>query len=100
MSYLKTAANVAHKTTVFGLVGFWGYGMVSVGGQVVRGLSGANNDDTVVHPQAGYIQQLREKCAEEYAKYYDTGHRDWYDKDDNSFLKNVPRPNRPEKGDK
>jgi hypothetical protein len=35
---------------------------------------------------------LRDKYAEEYAKYFDTGSRDWYDKDDDSYLKKLPRP--------
>lgn len=35
---------------------------------------------------------LRDKYAEEYEKYWDTGHRDWYDKEDDSYLKKLPRP--------
>lgn len=33
------------------------------------------------HPQAGFIQMLRDKAEEEYKKYYKTDHREWYDKD-------------------
>ena len=35
---------------------------------------------------------LREQYENEYKKYFDTGHRDWYDKDDNSYLEKVPKP--------
>ena len=35
---------------------------------------------------------LKDKAAEEYAKYYRTDHREWYDKDDNSYLKQIPKP--------
>ena len=33
------------------------------------------------HPQAGFIQMLRDKANDEYKKYYKIDHREWYDKD-------------------
>lgn len=59
------------------------------------GVPGANNtqqQQQQQHPQEGFIQMLRDKYEEEYTKYFDTGHRDWYDKDDKSYLDNVPKP--------
>lgn len=53
---------------------------------------GGNNKQDDEHPQAGFIQMLKDKAAEEYQKYYRTDHREWYDKDDDSYLKNLPKP--------
>ena len=91
MSALQKAADVVHRTAVLGLVGYAVYGTVSVASQMLHGPT--NKDD--VHPQAGYLDTLKKKVAEEYSKYYKIDHRDWYDKDDDSYLKDVPRPNRP-----
>jgi len=88
-AFLRRAADIAHKTTVTGLFGLFGYGLYGLTNQV---LEHQGFKSSQAHPQAGFIQMLRDKCAEEYAKYHDTGHRDWYDKDDDSYLKKLPRP--------
>lgn len=90
-SVFQKAANVAHKATVTGLVGLFAYGAYNLTGQVLEGSGRSDKDATKAHPQAGFIKTIRDRAAEEYAKYYDIDHREWYDKDDDSFLKKVPR---------
>ena len=91
MSALKTAADVAHKATTTGLVGFFGYMTYNLTGMM---LEGKTDGKVGAHPQAGFIGTIRAKAKEEYEKYYDVGHREWYDKDDDSYLKKLPRPGR------
>lgn len=96
MAMFKRIADVAHKTVVTGLFATFCYTTFTVTGQVIEGYSssrgGGNNKQDDEHPQAGFIQMLKDKAAEEYQKYYRTDHREWYDKDDDSYLKNLPKP--------
>ena len=85
MSFARKAADVAHKATASTLFGLFGFGIYTITGQVMTGRS----DGTEEHPQAGFINMLRTKAEEEYKKFYDIDHRDWYDKDDNSYLKQM-----------
>lgn len=58
---------------------------------MLEGLS--NGQQQREHLQAGFIQMLRDKYVEKYnIKHFDTGSRDWYDKDDDLYLKKLPRP--------
>uniref|UniRef100_A0A7S2EVN7 Uncharacterized protein n=1 Tax=Trieres chinensis TaxID=1514140 RepID=A0A7S2EVN7_TRICV len=110
MAFFRKAADVAHKTAVTGLFGLFLWGGYNLGGQVLEGWrekqhreslqAGAGGGGAAAarkaaeesHPQAGVIQMLRDKAKEEYSKYYDIGHREWYDKEDDSYLKNLPKP--------
>mmetsp|Transcript_19832 Transcript_19832/g.24460 ORF Transcript_19832/g.24460 Transcript_19832/m.24460 type:complete len:99 (+) Transcript_19832:143-439(+) len=85
----KRAADIAHKTAVTGLFGVFCVGTFTVINQVV---SGKDEDRVNEHPQAGFIDMLKTKAEEEYKKYYKIDHREWYDKDDDSYLKQIPRP--------
>ena len=83
MSAMKRIADGAHKVVVTGLFGSFCYTSFGIGTRVMEGKS-----DTAMsqareqeHPQAGFIQMLRDKAEEEYKKYYKTDHREWYDKD-------------------
>lgn len=92
MSIATRIADMAHKTVVttfFGLFCWQGY---QLGSQMLIGTDEAKKREKQEHPQAGFIQMLRDQYDKEKAKYWDTGHRDWYDKDDNSYLDKVPRP--------
>eukprot|EP00553_Chaetoceros_curvisetus_P007448 CAMPEP_0204624012 /NCGR_PEP_ID=MMETSP0717-20131115/9781_1 /ASSEMBLY_ACC=CAM_ASM_000666 /TAXON_ID=230516 /ORGANISM="Chaetoceros curvisetus" /LENGTH=73 /DNA_ID=CAMNT_0051639277 /DNA_START=111 /DNA_END=332 /DNA_ORIENTATION=+ len=65
--------------------------MYQIGSAVTeKSRGGAGNNDE--HPQAGFIDMLRNKASEEYKKYYKIDHREWYDKDDDSYLKQIPKP--------
>lgn len=88
----QKAANFAHKATITALVGYSAYAAYNLTGQVLEGASDSSKDEKAAHPQAGFIDTIREKAKEEYAKYYDIGHREWYDKEDDSYLKKLPRP--------
>jgi len=97
MSITTRIADILHKsvvTTFFGLFCYQGY---QLGSKMIEGRTGdgpqqQQQQHQQEHPQEGFIQMLRDKYQEEYTKYFDTGHRDWYDKDDNSFLDKVPKP--------
>lgn len=103
-SILTRIADAAHKVAVTGLFGTFCFGTYAVTNQVLEGRSGNrtgngnvnsngnSNGNTEEHPQAGFINMLREKAQEEYKKYYKIDHREWYDKDDDSYLKQIPRP--------
>ena len=90
MTILSRVADAAHKTAVTGLFGTFCFGMYIVTNQVTEGRS--NSSEPAEHPQAGFINMLRTKAEEEYKKYYKIDHREWYDKDDDSYLKQIPRP--------
>ena len=93
MSVLTRIADAAHKATVTGLFGTFCFGMYVVSNQVIEGRrSNSNSSEPVEHPQAGFINMLRTKAEEEYKNYYKIDHREWYDKDDDSYLKQIPRP--------
>mmetsp|Transcript_19105 Transcript_19105/g.24082 ORF Transcript_19105/g.24082 Transcript_19105/m.24082 type:complete len:107 (-) Transcript_19105:110-430(-) len=94
---LSRAADVLHKTTVTGLFGVFGFGLYTVTNQVMEGKNGGgggngSGNEPAEHPQAGFINMLKTKAEEEYKKYYKIDHREWYDKDDDSYLKQIPRP--------
>jgi len=80
MNAFKRIADIAHKTAVTGIFGSFCYITCNVAGQMIVGNGGAakSRDE---HPQAGFIEMLKDKAAEEYKKYYKTDHREWYDKD-------------------
>mmetsp|Transcript_13567 Transcript_13567/g.13148 ORF Transcript_13567/g.13148 Transcript_13567/m.13148 type:complete len:95 (+) Transcript_13567:191-475(+) len=86
MSMLRKAADVAHKTTVTGLFGFFGYCLYNIGNQVIEGPNRQSE-----HPQAGFLDTIRNKIDEEYKKYYEIDQREWYEKEDDSYLKQIPR---------
>lgn len=88
MSFATKFADVAHKAAVTTVFGYFCFQAVNLGGMMIAGV----DDGKKQHPQAGFLQMLKDKYAEEYKKYFDTSHRDWYDKDDNSYLKKLPRP--------
>eukprot|EP00579_Thalassiosira_antarctica_P008594 CAMPEP_0201882484 /NCGR_PEP_ID=MMETSP0902-20130614/14038_1 /ASSEMBLY_ACC=CAM_ASM_000551 /TAXON_ID=420261 /ORGANISM="Thalassiosira antarctica, Strain CCMP982" /LENGTH=98 /DNA_ID=CAMNT_0048411019 /DNA_START=185 /DNA_END=481 /DNA_ORIENTATION=+ len=88
MSFTTRIADLAQKTVVSTFFGLFLYQGFQLGGQMWIGAV----DPKKEHPQAGFIQMIRDKYDEEYEKYFDTGHRDWYDKDDNSHLNGLKRP--------
>ena len=93
MAIARKLADTAHKTFVTGLLGLFGFGAYTITGQVLEGTGGGSAaQSTREHPQKGFIDMLRSKVDEEYKKAHDINHRDWYDKDDDSYLKKLPKP--------
>jgi|EP00970_Alexandrium_tamarense_P008688 hypothetical protein len=96
MSFASRLADLAHKGFVSAAFGFFCWNAAQLGSLMIEGANNSNSPNggppAQEHPQAGFIQMLRDKYDEEYTKYFDTGHRDWYDKDDDSYLKKLPRP--------
>lgn len=88
----RKIADVMHKTFVTGIFGTFVYLGVGVTAQLYEGTKGdSKNQQQAQHPQAGFIQTIKAKAEEEYKKYYDIDKREWYNKDDDSYLKQVPK---------
>jgi hypothetical protein len=92
MGFAQKAADLAHKGVVFGLGSLFLFQVYQVGTNAYHGVDGKKE-----HPQESYLQTLKQKADEAYSTYYKVDHRDWYDKDDQSYLKDAPRANRPRK---
>lgn len=96
MILARKVANAAHKTVVTGLVGMAVYGLYTIGNQVIEGRGGTESGDHKVseggQQKGGFFNMLRERADEEYKKVDDIKHRDWYDKDDDSYLDKIPKP--------
>lgn len=90
MSFGTRIADLAQKTVTTSFFGLFVYQAYQLGAQMRIGTD--EEKKAAVHPQQGFIDMLKEQYDEEYKKYFDTGHRDWYDKDDNSYLDKVPKP--------
>ena len=90
MSALTKVANVAQKTAVVGLLGMFGYHTYQISRNVAAGIMKHDTMDST------YFEDVQKKVDEEYqTKYGRTDKRDWYDKDDQSYLKDVPRGVKP-----
>jgi len=63
------------------------------------GLDANNPRSPTSNPTTEYVQEIREKAEDDYKNYWKTDHRDWYDKEDNSHLKNAPNQTTAVKGD-
>merc|ERR1711957_952117 len=92
MSLAQRTADVAQKTVSTGLFAFFSYGLYNISNQLVEGTNTNKQVGvTSVEGQAGFFQMLKNKAKDGYNKYYDTNHREWYDKDDDSYLKQIPK---------
>ena len=80
---------MVHKTVATGLFGMTGFGLYTVTNQALEGKTVEKKEERL---QTGFLQMIRSKAEEEYRKYYDIDHREWYDKDDNSYLKQLSKP--------
>ena len=82
-------ANIAQKTVVLGAVSMVGYHCYQIASNVTQGMQNKPQEST-------YFEEVQKKVDEEYdTKYGKTDKRDWYDKDDQSYLKDVPRGVKP-----
>jgi len=89
MTILRRAADTVHKTVATGLFGLTGFGLYTVTNQALEGKTVEKKEE---RHQSGFLHMIRSKAEEEYRKYYDIDHREWYDKDDNSYLKKLSKP--------
>jgi hypothetical protein len=80
-------ADVAHKGFVVGLVSVFGFQMYQIGSKVYA----REVDSPYMH--STYFQDVEKKVAEEYRKDNVVDHRDWYQAEDDSYLKDQVRPN-------
>jgi hypothetical protein len=84
------AANVVQKTAVVGLLGMFAYHTYQITKNVTAGTA---KHDTM---ESTYFEDVQKKVDEEYqTKYGKTDKRDWYDKEDQSYLKDLPRGVKP-----
>jgi hypothetical protein len=85
------AANTVQKTAVVGLIGMFSYHTYQISKNLVA-------STTVKHKtmESTYFEDVQNKVESEYQeKYGKTDKRDWYDKEDQSYLKDVPRGGKP-----
>lgn len=84
-SMASKVLNVVHSAGVVGALSMVGYHCYQIGSNVTAGIKHKAMEST-------YFEDVQKKVDEEYdTKYGKTDKRDWYDKDDKSFLENVPR---------
>lgn len=86
MSFINRLADVAHRGIVLGLLSltaFQGY-------QIVKNLREPIDSP---YQQSTYFKDVEQKVKEEYRKEGHVDKRDWYQAEDQSYLKDQVRPN-------
>jgi len=84
-------ANLAQKGFVVGALGMFGYHTYQITTNVIQGRVQHNTMEST------YFEDVQKKVDEEYdTKYGKTDKRDWYDKEDQTYLKDLPRSNKPQ----
>ena len=92
MSAMTKAANVVQKTAVTGLMGMFCYHVYQISSNLKQGIKHETMEST-------YFEDVQKKVEEEYTtKYGKTDKRDWYDKEDQTYLKDMPRGGAKPKG--
>ena len=86
-SIFTRAADVVHKGAVMGLFSFFGFQLYQIGAQVYQ----RQIDSPYMH--STYFDDVKEKVQEEYRKDNTVDKRDWYQKEDDSYLKDQVRAN-------
>ncbi len=74
MSATRKVVDITHKAFVTGLFAFTGYTAYQITNQVREGRAG-DKKTLPEQTQAGFIEMLRKKAEEEYAKRFDITHR-------------------------
>lgn len=85
LSIFSRVADVAHKGVVLGLLSLFGFQVYQIGSNVLEG----KLDNPYMH--STYLKDVEEKVKEEYRKDNIVDHRDWYEADDSSYLKDQIR---------
>lgn len=92
MAILSRVADVAHKSSVFGLMTLLGYQVYQIG----RNTMESRVDQKYMHTKV--FKKIEEKVAEEEKDRNNFNKiADRYEKDDNSYLKKVPNLQKPTK---
>jgi len=82
----RRAADLAHKGVVTGLLSFLGFQVCQVGVNVYHGRS------QTPYTESTYFKDVDEKVKDEYKKRDNQiNKRDWYEADDQSYLKDQVR---------
>jgi len=81
------AADLAHRGFILGLVSVFGYQCYQIGSKVYEG----QIDSPYMH--STYFKDVENKVKEEYRKDNVVDSRDWYQAEDDSYLKDQVRPN-------
>lgn len=95
MSLFTKAADFVQRGAVLGLLTFFGFQVYQIGSNTLKGVVDSP------YMKSTYFKDVDEKVKEEYKKdnVIDSSEkRDWYQADDDSYLKEQVRPNitRPE----
>jgi len=85
MSAIKKVFDVMHKGAVIGLVSVFAFQVYQIGSKAMSGVV----DSPMMH--STYHKEVEEKVKEEYRKSNIVDHRDWYDQEDDSYLKKQVR---------
>jgi hypothetical protein len=80
-TFFTRAADVAHKSFVVGLFTFFGFQAYQIGAKVLE----RKVDSPYMH--STYFKDVEQKVKEEYRKDNVVDHRDWYQAEDDSYLK-------------
>lgn len=96
MGFVQRAADVAHKGALLGLTTVFAFQLYQLTTKAWGGLDKENPrsptfSDSHNNNTKEYVDEIREKAEDDYKNYWKTDHRDWYDKEDDSHLKNAPR---------
>ena len=86
-SIFTRVADLAQRGVVLGLVSIFGFQAY----QIARNTSSGVHDHPVMH--STYFEDVTEKVKEEYQKDNRVDKRDWYEEEDDSYLKNQVRAN-------
>lgn len=85
MSFFARAADVAQRGVVLGLLSVFGFQLYQLGANVYSG----RVDSPYMH--STYFDDVKKKVEEEYTKDNLIDKRDWYQAEDDSYLKNQVR---------
>lgn len=81
------AADLLQRGVVLGLISFTGFQVYQIGRNAISGRVDSP------YMQSTYFNDVEEKVKEEYRKDNIVDRRDWYQAEDDSYLKDQVRPN-------
>jgi len=88
LNAVKRLADFGQKGIALGMAGLFCYHVGQIAWQVRGGITPNPNVDTT------YFAKMKQKVEDDSQKACLPEHRDWYDENDQSYLKDVPHPER------